>query len=192
MRIEPPPSLAWAIGNMPGGDRGRGAAAGAARRAARVPGVAADAVARFSATVITPNSGVLVRPQRTKPAAASAPTTSSLSSLGALGRAAGAERHRPAGNGREVLDRDRDAEERRVLASARRRSASPAAARASSSLRQMTAFSSRVEPVDLGEARVEQLDSRELAAPQRSGKLERRRERARIGHEREPTRMDAV
>ena len=45
MRIEPPPSLAWAIGNIPRGHRRRRAAARAAGRAARVPGVAADAVA---------------------------------------------------------------------------------------------------------------------------------------------------
>ena len=40
---------------------------------------------RFSAAVITPNSGVLVRPHSTKPASTSASTTSSLSSLGPSG-----------------------------------------------------------------------------------------------------------
>ena len=40
MRIEPPPSEAWAIGTMPGGDRGRRAAARSARRAVEVPRVA--------------------------------------------------------------------------------------------------------------------------------------------------------
>ena len=40
MRIDPPPSLACAIGTMPGGDGCRGAAARAARRAGGVPRVA--------------------------------------------------------------------------------------------------------------------------------------------------------
>ena len=45
MRIEPPPSLACAIGNMPAATAAAGAAARAARRARRVPGVAADPIA---------------------------------------------------------------------------------------------------------------------------------------------------
>ena len=40
MRIDPPPSLAWAIGTMPGGDRRRRSAARAAGRAVEVPRVA--------------------------------------------------------------------------------------------------------------------------------------------------------
>ena len=43
MRIEPPPSLAWAIGTMPGGDGGRRPAARAAGRAVGVPRVAGRA-----------------------------------------------------------------------------------------------------------------------------------------------------
>ena len=48
MRIEPPPSLPWATGQHPGGDRGRRAARGAAGRAVGVPRVARRAaVARL-------------------------------------------------------------------------------------------------------------------------------------------------
>src|SRR3954454_13495974 len=81
MRIEPPPSLAWAIGNMP-------AATAAAAPPEDPPGERAGSQGLregpkrlFSATVIVPNSGVLVRPQRTKPAASSDSTISSLSAL---------------------------------------------------------------------------------------------------------------
>src|ERR1700759_2912588 len=109
---------------------------------ARSQGLRLGPKRRFSAAVMTPNSGVLVRPQSTKPAAASAPTTSSLSSLG------------PSGAPREPNVTGQPATGVRSLIgigtprngaswpSARRRSASPAAARASSSLRQVTSFRS--------------------------------------------------
>ena len=116
MRIEPPPSLAWAIGNMP-------PATAAAAPPLEPPGERSVSQGLrlipwrvFSAAVITPNAGVLVRPQSTKPASTSASTTSSLSLARALRRAVRAVGHRPSRHRREILDRHRHAEERRGVA----------------------------------------------------------------------------
>ncbi len=85
MRIEPPPSLACAIGNMPAATAPAAPPLEPPGERDRSQGLRLGPKRRFSAAVMTPNSGVLVRPQSTKPAAASAPTTSSLSSLGPSG-----------------------------------------------------------------------------------------------------------
>ena len=74
MRIEPPPSLPWATGTMPGGDRRGGAAGGAARRALEVPGVARRAEeARLADVGRMPYSGSVVVPTITKPASLQPP-----------------------------------------------------------------------------------------------------------------------
>ena len=85
MRIEPPPSFPWASGNMP-------AATAAPAPPLEPPaerlvshGLRVIPWRLFSATVISPNSGVLVRPQSTNPAATRASTTSSLSWLAPAG-----------------------------------------------------------------------------------------------------------
>ena len=85
MRIEPPPSLACAIGNIP-------PATDAAAPPLEPPGVRSVSHGLrlipwrlFSAAVITPNAGVLVRAQSTNPARLRASTTSSLRSLGPSG-----------------------------------------------------------------------------------------------------------
>ena len=63
IRIEPPPSLACAIGTMPGGDRRRRAAARAAGRVLGVPGVAGRRRRRFGSVVgRIPSSGTFVLP----------------------------------------------------------------------------------------------------------------------------------
>ena len=134
--------MAWAIGNMP-------AATAPAAPPLDPPGLRfvshglrLGPKRRFSAAVITPNSGVLVRPHSTKPASTSASTTSSVSSLGPSGapwepNVTG----QPATGVRSLIGigtpRNGDSSP-----AAMRRSASPAAARASSSLRQVTSLSS--------------------------------------------------
>src|ERR1700710_1283145 len=80
MRIEPPPSLAWAIGNMPPATAAAAPPEDPPGERLVSQGVREGPKRSFSATVMVPNSGVLVRPQRTKPAASSDSTTSSLSS----------------------------------------------------------------------------------------------------------------
>ena len=87
MRIEPPPSFAWAAGNMP-------AATADAAPPLDPPGVSDVSHGlrvipkrRFSAAVMWPNSGVFVRQASTNPARWSASTTSSLGpSHGVSGR----------------------------------------------------------------------------------------------------------
>src|SRR5205807_9233754 len=86
MRIDPPPSLAWANGNIP-------PAVAAAAPPLDPPGVRERSQGlrvipqrRFSAAVMCPNSGVFVRQARTKPALRNASTTSSFGpSQGVIG-----------------------------------------------------------------------------------------------------------
>ena len=69
MRIEPPPSLPWATGTMPGRHGGRGAAGGAAGRALeRSQGLRVGPNRRASLVGRMPYSGSVVVPTITKPA----------------------------------------------------------------------------------------------------------------------------
>src|SRR6478609_2264798 len=85
IRIEPPPSLACAIGNMPPATAAPAPPLDPPGDLLGSHGLRLIPWRRFSATVITPKAGVLVRPHRTKPARTSASTTSSLRSLGPSG-----------------------------------------------------------------------------------------------------------
>ena len=85
MRIEPPPSLAWATGNIP-------AATAEPAPPLEPPevwtvshGLRVAPNRSFSVTVIEPNSGVLVRPVRMNPALTKASATGSLTALGPSG-----------------------------------------------------------------------------------------------------------
>jgi len=82
MRMEPPPSLAWATGNIP-------EATAAAAPPLDPPGVWSTShglrvapYRLFSVTVTEPNSGVLVLPVRMKPARTRASATGALVSSG--------------------------------------------------------------------------------------------------------------
>ena len=81
MRIEPPPSLAWASANMPPATHAPAPPLDPPGESAGSHGLRVIPWRLFSVTVMIPNSGVLVRAHRTKPARASESTTSSLCSL---------------------------------------------------------------------------------------------------------------
>ena len=69
MRIDPPPSLAWAIGTMPAATA---AAEPPLEPPAEWPGFHGLRVGRWAAgsvVMVVPNSGTLVRPRTTNPAA---------------------------------------------------------------------------------------------------------------------------
>ena len=144
MRIEPPPSLAWATGNMP-------EATAAAAPPLEPPGVCCGfhglrvAPNRlFSVTVIDPNSGVLVRPVRMNPARRKARATGSVSVL-SPGRAPSEPKVTgwPATGSRSLMGSGTPANGGRSSTPAAMRSPRAlASARASSSLRQITALSS--------------------------------------------------
>ena len=127
----------------PARHRRRRAAAGAARRARRVPRVAGDPVAAVLRDRDHAELGRVGAPAQHEPGAHERVDDQLALLADAVGGAARAVGHRPARHRREILDRQRHAQERRLRSSpaASRRSASAAAARASSSLRQMTAFS---------------------------------------------------
>ena len=166
MRIEPPPSLAWAIGNMPAGHRRRRrrpTSRPACGRCSTGCGVIPKRL--FSVAVISPNSGVLVRPHSTKPARWSASTDSSLV-VGDRSRRRRRSRTSPAAlapPSRSLIG----------IGTPRNGASSPAASRSSAARAAATRLvvvapddrvERRVALVDGGQARVEQLHGRELPA----------------------------
>ena len=184
MRIEPPPSLACAIGNMPAATAAAGAAARAAGRALGVPRVARDAVAGVLGRRDHAEGGRVGAPAQHEAGAPRARPRRARSPRSARsGAPSRAVRHRPAGDGREVLDRDRHAEEGRLLAGLqaavglRRRRHAPA-----SSLRQVTAFSCGLRSSTTARHGVEQLDGGELAPAEGGGELEGGRCGSERGH----------
>ena len=130
MRVEPPPSLAWAIGTIPDGDRRRRAAAGAARRALRVPRVARGAEAARLGDRQDPVLGQRRRADDDEPRVLAGGATT-LWSNGATKSPmkSAANVSRLPSTGAVVLDRDRDA--RRTAA--RRPAPMPSAAASASS-----------------------------------------------------------
>ena len=174
MRIDPPPSLACAIGNMP-------PATAAAAPPLEPPGVRSVSHGLrlmpkrlFSAAVITPKAGVLVRAQSTKPASTKRVDDQLAALARALGRAVRAVRNRPAGDRRQVLDRHRHAEKRRGVVAV----GQPAVGLGRGRARLLVvapgdAFSVGLSSSTACEAGVEQLDRGDLARAQRGGELQR-------------------
>ena len=78
MRIDPPPSLAWATGNMPEATDEPAPPLDPPGVWAGSQGLRVAPKRLFSVTVIDPNSGVLVRPVRMNPARRNASATGSL------------------------------------------------------------------------------------------------------------------
>ena len=130
MRVEPPPSLAWAIGTMPGGDR-RGRAAATSRRAcARGPTGCASAPKRRGSVVgDDPELGQVRRADDDR-AGLPQPRRRATASIGGAKspKSDDANVSALAGDRAVVLDRDRHAGERPLVARRdrrrRRRSAS--------------------------------------------------------------------
>ena len=127
-----------------------------------------------------PNSGVIVLPRNTNPAALQrATTSSSCSGTRSCHSAVPCVLHDARGVV-EVLDRDRHAEERRERR--RRRRARRASAARACSTREVgrdgdVRVQLRVQRLDAREIALDQLGRRHLAAPDHRGLLDRRRER---------------
>src|SRR5664280_2390691 len=85
IRIEPPPSLAWATGNMPAATAEPAPPLDPPEVWPVFQGLRVTPNRSFSVTVIDPNSGVLVRPVRMKPARTNASAIGPLVSLGPSG-----------------------------------------------------------------------------------------------------------
>ena len=83
MRIDPPPSLALAAGNIPDATAAAAPPLDPPGVKARFHGLRVAPNRSFSVTLIDPNSGELVRPQRMNPASTKAVATSSDRSAGA-------------------------------------------------------------------------------------------------------------
>ena len=130
MRIEPPPSLAWAIGNMPPATAAAAPPLEPPGRAARVPGVAGRAEAAVLSCGDHAELGRVGASAEDEAGTRERVDDQFLALARALRRAVRAVGDRPAGDRRQVLDRQRHAEERRRLALASRRSASTASTRA--------------------------------------------------------------
>ncbi len=85
IRMEPPPSLAWATGNMPDATAAPAPPLDPPGVCDGFHGLRVAPNRSFSVTVIEPNSGVLVRPVRMNPARRKASATGSLWALGPSG-----------------------------------------------------------------------------------------------------------
>src|SRR5437763_541532 len=152
--------------------RGRRAAAGAARRAVEVPRVARRAVAQVLRDRERAELGRVGAPAQHEARAPERLRGQLALGADARGAAARAVGHRPARHRREVLDRDRHAEERRVVTAGQRLvGMARGVAR-----RVVIAPDDRVDiavaRVDRLQAGVQQLDGGQLAAAQRGGELE--------------------
>jgi hypothetical protein len=146
-----------------GGHRRARAAARATRRARRIPGVAADPIAAVLGRRDHPELGRVGAPAQHEPGALER-LDDELAVLADAGRrAARAVRDGPSGDRRQVLDRQRHAQERRILA---RRQATVGGGRRGTSV-VVVAPDDRVQPgvetIDGGDARVEQLCGGQLA-----------------------------
>ena len=85
IRIDPPPSLAWATANIPDATAVPAPPLEPPEVWAGFHGLRVAPNRLFSVTVIDPNSGVLVRPVRMKPARRKASATGSVTVLGPAG-----------------------------------------------------------------------------------------------------------
>ncbi len=174
MRIEPPPSLAWAIGNIPAATAAAAPPLEPPGRACRIPWVASDPVA----AVLSDRDHAELRrvraPAQHEPGALQRLDDELALLAHPVRGAVRAVGDRPSRDWRQVLDRQRHAEEWGAGPARRPRGGGrppPRAARASSSLRQMTAFSCGPQRIDRRHARIQQLGSGQLAPAQRRGEL---------------------
>ena len=165
------------------GDRGGGTAGGAARRAARVPGVAAVAVAVVLGHGDRAELGRVGAPAEDE-AGREQFLDHQLALLARpLGGSVGAEGQRPAGDGGQVLDRDRHAKEGRLLAGGETGVGLAGRRPGGLVVAPDHRVQLRVALVDRGQARLEQLDRGELMSPQRGRELERGAGWSKLAHQ---------
>ena len=173
IRIEPPPSVPTCSGPRPGRGRRRGAAAGAARGAIEVPGIARDPVEEVVRGA-DPAEGRRVRLAQHDGAG----RFHARHDGRVLGRHVVAvercpeRRAHPFGD-HEVLDRERHAVQRpeRRAPLAERPLGGPGVAPRLIGRQRHEGVQVRVEPVDAVEHRVHHLDRRDLAAANERGQL---------------------
>jgi len=158
----------------PGCHSRRRAAARAARRARRIPRVAADPVAAVLRDRDHPELGRVGAPAQHEPGALERLDDQLAVLAHTRWGAVGSVGHGPSGHRREVLDRQRHAQERRLLAGRQ----TAVGLRRGRPRILVVAPDHRVQLgaqlVDRGDARLEQLRRGELAATQRGGELKRR------------------
>ena len=115
MRIEPPPSLACATGNMPAAVAAAGPSAGPAGGALQVPGVPGDAIAIVLGGCDGPELGRVGAGREDEASPAEGLHDQLALPGGGVGHRPGSVGDRPAGDGGQILDGDRHTVEARQL-----------------------------------------------------------------------------
>ena len=178
MRIEPPPSLAWAIGNIP--------PATAAEAPPEEPPEARPVSQGLTRVAVARVLGHGERAELGRVGAAAEDEAGALQRLDhqlallaeLIAGAVGAIGEWPACDRGQVLDRDRHAEERRLLPAGDPRVGVPSGRTSRLVVTPDDRVQLGIALVDRGEASVEQLDRGELARAKRSCQLNRGRSRS--------------